>query len=148
MIPYEWTSGIIGLLIAGAILFLVRRRRLHGPYALWWLGVSAAIVLISLFPQLVNHVAYRLGISYPPILPVLIGIGLLLIKILTMDIERSRQELRLRRLTQRLGILDAEITQLKERNVGTPPDHATLPEGSANTQTGESPTLSQRESAL
>lgn len=145
MISYEWTSGVIGLLIAGTILFLVRRRRLHGPYALWWLGVSAAILLISLFPQLVNQVAYRLGISYPPILSVLIGIGLLLVKILTMDIERSRQELRVRRLTQRLGILDAEIAQIKDRIHRTSPATVPFPPGNANQQMGESATDAPRE---
>lgn len=146
MIPYEWTLGVIGLLIAGMILFLVRRGHLHGTYALWWLGVSVAILLMSLFPQIVNQIAYRLGISYPPILPVLIGIGLLLIKILTMDIERSRQELRLRRLTQRLGILDAEIIRLKE-NIATPgPGVVKRLRGAANTHSGESSAGDQRES--
>ena len=146
MISYEWTSGVIGLLVAGMILFLVRRRRLHGPYALWWLGVSAVILLTSLFPQLVNQIAHRVGISYPPILPVLIGIVLLLIKMLTIDIERSRQELRLRRLTQRLAILDTEITRIQERIARNPPAEGTSPNGGTNTLADRSTsTVAQRE---
>lgn len=114
MIPYQWTTAIIGLTIAGIILLLVRRDHLHGPYAVWWLATSAAVVLISLLPGVVNLLARWLGIGYPPILPVFIGMGLILIKMLTMDLGRSRQELKLRRLTQRMALLEASLEQLRK----------------------------------
>lgn len=59
-----------------------------------------------------------LGVHYPPILFLTLALGMVLIKILTMDIERSRQERALRRLTQRMAILEE---QLYSRNI--PPDH-------------------------
>ncbi|AHE98499.1 DUF2304 domain-containing protein [Thioalkalivibrio paradoxus] len=124
MIPYQWTSAAIGLLIAGAILYLVRRDHLHGPYAVWWLAASVVIVLVGLFPQAVNLVAHGLGISYPPILPVFLGMGLILIKMLTQDLERSRQELHLRRLTQRIAILEA---LMDERGIPAPQSVAHRP---------------------
>ena len=121
MIPYQWTTAIIGLLIAGSILFLVRRDHMHGPYAVWWLASSAVVVLISLFPGLINLVAGQLGIAYPPILPVFVGMGLILVKMLTMDLERSRQELKLRRLTQRLAMLEASLEQARNAEPGSEP---------------------------
>lgn len=114
MIPYQWTSAAIGLAIGGSILYLVRRDHLHGPYAVWWLTVSIGVVLVSLFPGMINRIAGLLGVSYPPILVVVIGIGLLLIKTLTMDLERSRQERRIRRLTQRLAMLEAELNRVRD----------------------------------
>jgi hypothetical protein len=47
-----------------------------------------------------------LGIHYPPILAVLLGLCAVLIKLLFMDIHRSRQERQIRILTQRLGLLE------------------------------------------
>ncbi len=111
MISYQWTSALIGLAIAGTIFYLVRRNHLHGPFAVWWLLVSVAVILISIMPSMVDYIAALLGIAYPPILPVFIGMGLILIKMLTMDLERSRQERRIRRLTQRLAILEAQLPQ-------------------------------------
>ncbi len=41
----------------------------------------------------------------------MLGFGLLLIKILTMDLERSRQERLIRRLAQRLAMLEAQAPE-------------------------------------
>ena len=43
MITYKITSTVIGISFALIILFLVRRDRLHGPYAIWWIGAAATV---------------------------------------------------------------------------------------------------------
>ena len=108
---YQITSALLGLTIAFGILFLVRRDHLHGPYAVWWLGVAVIAMLLGLFPQITNWLAIRTGVGYPPILAIVLGFGLLLIKMLTMDLERSRQERQIRRLAQRLALLEAQPPQ-------------------------------------
>jgi Uncharacterized conserved protein (DUF2304) len=108
LIPYRLTSLAIGLAIAFTILWLVRRDLIHTRYSIWWLVVAGASALLGGFPFLVDGVASRLGVTYPPILLVIVGMGLLLIKMLTMDVERSDQERRLRILIQRLAILEGE----------------------------------------
>lgn len=107
MITYQITSTVIGIGLALIILFLVRRDHLHGPYALWWIGVAVGVGILGYFPSLADYFALHLGISYPPILAIVLGFAMLLVKILTMDLERSRQERLIRRLTQRLAILEA-----------------------------------------
>ncbi|EXJ17193.1 hypothetical protein D779_0020 [Imhoffiella purpurea] len=101
------TSMVIGLALAATILWLVRRDHLHGPYAFWWIGAAATVTLLGTFPHLFDVAARYLGIGYPPILAVLLGFALLLIKILTMDLERSRQERHIRRLAQRIAMMEA-----------------------------------------
>jgi hypothetical protein len=108
MITYQVTSMVIGVTLAIAILFLVRRDHLHGPYAIWWIGAAATVAVLGLFPRLFDVLAVKLGVSYPPMLALVLGFALLLVKILTMDLERSRQERRIRRLAQRLAMLEAQ----------------------------------------
>lgn len=98
----------MGIAIAAVILFLVRRDHLHGPYAIWWIGAAATVVALGFFPRLFDYLAVYLGVRYPPILAIVLGLGLLLVKILTMDLERSRQERLIRRLAQRLAMLEAQ----------------------------------------
>jgi hypothetical protein len=109
----------IGLAIAFTILWLVRRDLIHTRYSVWWLVVAGASALLGGFPSVVDGVASRLGVTYPPILLVIVGMGLLLIKMLTMDVERSDQERRLRILIQRLAILEGESRM--ERSAPTRP---------------------------
>jgi hypothetical protein len=116
------TAGLIGLLLASSILFLVRRDHLHGPYAFWWLIVAAATLVLGAAPRLVDKLALYTGIAYPPVLPIIVGLSLILIRLLQLDIERSRQERQIRRLTQKLAILEAEIAAL--RNAGSHTDAA------------------------
>lgn len=107
MITYQITSMVIGAFIAAVILWLVRRDHLHGPYAIWWIGAAATVGMLGFFPRLFDYLAVYLGVRYPPILAIVLGLGLLLLKILTMDLERSRQERLIRRLAQRVAMLEA-----------------------------------------
>lgn len=107
MITYQITSTAIGVTIALVILFLIRRDHLHGPYAIWWIGIAVLVGVLGFFPRLFDYIAVKVGVSYPPILALVLGLGLLLLKILTMDVERSRQERLIRRLAQRLAMLEA-----------------------------------------
>jgi hypothetical protein len=109
---YQLTSMAIGLTVAGIILWLVRRDHLHGPYALWWMGAAAAVAILGFWPRSFDVLGSYLGVSYPPILALILGFALLLIKILTMDLERSRQERQIRRLAQRLAMLEARYPHL------------------------------------
>ena len=113
MIAYQWTAATIGVSTGILILWLVRRNHLHGPYAIWWIFVALAILGVGLFPERMDPVAAMLGIAYPPILPAFLGLVALLVKVLTMDLERTRQEVALRRITQKLGMLEAEIRRLE-----------------------------------
>ena len=113
MISYQYTSAIIAIIIAFNILFLIRRDILHTRYALWWFVVAALIVIAGIFPKHIDVMARLLGVSYPPILVIVSGVGLILIKMLNMDFDRSRQEQKIRRLVQRLAILEEEINTVK-----------------------------------
>ncbi len=110
----HWVSAIIGLGLAGAILYLVRRDRLHGPYALWWLLVAAAALVLGLFPQVVDWLGRATGVYYPPALPIIVGLALVMVRLLKLDIDRSHQERRLRRLVQKVAMLEAELEDLRE----------------------------------
>lgn len=112
MLTGQITSAILGVALAGAILFLVRRDHLHGPYAVWWFVIAAATFLLGVFPGIVIWLGHQTGIFYAPVLPIIIGLSLVLIRLLKLDIDRSKQERRIRRLTQKLAILEQEMTRL------------------------------------
>lgn len=103
------TIFIIGAILSISILFLVRKGKMHGPYATWWLLVAVCAIVVSSFPRIVDSIAMRVGITYPPTLILVVAISLILIRMLTMDLALSRKEQKIRRLTQRMAILEAEM---------------------------------------
>jgi hypothetical protein len=105
----QLTSFGIGIGIALSILLLVRRNHLMVSHAVWWLTVAAASMAFGAYPRLIDWIGGVLGIHYPPTLLIVIGMGLILIKMLTMDLKRSEQERKIRALTQRLAILESEM---------------------------------------
>jgi hypothetical protein len=118
-ISYNLTSLAIGVIAAGIILLLVRKDLMHSRYSIWWLLMAVGIVVFGCFPQLVDKLANKVGVHYGPVLLIVVGMALILIKMLTMDIERSDQERRLRLLTQRLAILEGERSIDPEKGEGS-----------------------------
>lgn len=109
METYQLTSAAIGLMMAIIIVWLVRRDQLHGKFAPWWIAVAVVFAVFGVAPQLIDIIAGRLGVSYPPILMVLGGIAFLVLKVIIMDIERSRNVVQLQRLLQRVAMLEGEL---------------------------------------
>jgi hypothetical protein len=111
---YQLTSAILGLLIASTILWLIRRDHLHSRHAFWWLLVALIVVLLGIFPKIIDVIALQVGVNYPPTLLFILGIGMILIKVLLMDLHQSQLERKLRRLAQKLAISEGEKEEGEE----------------------------------
>jgi len=105
----QMTSLGIGFAIAVAILVLVRKNHLMISHSVWWLVIAAASMIFGAFPRIIDFFGLLLGIQYPPILLVVIGMGMMIVKVLTMDLNQSLQERKIRALTQRLAILESDM---------------------------------------
>ena len=112
MISYRLTSFVLGVLIASIIVFLIRRGHLYIMHSIWWLFVGLMAIIFGSFPCLIDLIAPILGINYPPTLILVTGIVFVILKILHMDIDRSRQEQKIRILTESLAILEEKINRL------------------------------------
>jgi len=108
---YQLTSALVGLLIASTILWLIRRDHLHIRHALWWLLVAIAVVVLGMFPKIIDWLAPWVGVNYPPTLLFFLGMAMILLKMLLMDIEQSQLERKIRRLIQQLAIVAGEKTE-------------------------------------
>jgi len=113
MINYEYTTGAIGIGVAFVVFFLIRRNVLHPKYAIWWMGGGLTILILGVFPKLSDLIAGYVGVAYAPALVFTIALAMICVKMMLMDIERSRLEGRLRRLMQRNAILYGRIRKLE-----------------------------------
>ena len=114
MIPL--LTGVIGIATALTIVILIRRDQLHVRYGLWWMAAAVAFALMGLFPRVFDQIAAYLGVAYPPVLALTLGLVILVIKILVMDLERSRNAIKLNRLVQRIGLLESDIREMQDND--------------------------------
>jgi hypothetical protein len=106
-------SSVIGLFIAIIIYWLVRRDHLAPKQALRWILVAVIVLVLGTFPFLIDWIGNAVGIAYPPIIPIIVGLGAAMVKILLMDIERNKTDITQDRIVQKLAILEAELEAIK-----------------------------------
>jgi len=105
---YLLMISMIGIFTALFIFWLIRKDHLHIKFAFWWIIVAIASAIIGVYPTIIDNLSSWIGISYPPILAVTFAISFIFIKMLLTDVEQSKQQIKIIRLTQRLGILELE----------------------------------------
>jgi hypothetical protein len=114
MAPLQITTTLLGIGLAGLILYLIRRDHLYVMHGLFWVLVAGVAAVIGLWPGLIDKLARALGISYAPALLLLLASIVLFIKSLHSDMVNTRIERDVRRLNQRLALLQADQDGLRD----------------------------------
>ncbi|RJR20543.1 MAG: DUF2304 domain-containing protein [Desulfobacteraceae bacterium] len=115
MISYRVTSILIGLVIFLLIVRLVRQGRLQERHSILWFIMAIVIVVLAVFPPILNKMARFFGISYAPNLLLLMGLGILLVQNLYLFLHTSRHEANIRELTQQVALINRLVEELSER---------------------------------
>jgi hypothetical protein len=108
MANLQITTSLLGLGLAIVIMYLLRRDHIYILHGLFWIVVAALAALLGLWPGLIDRIAGWVGISYPPAALLLAAVLVLLVKSLYTDITQTRLERQLRRLNQRIALLDVQ----------------------------------------
>ena len=109
MASLQLTTTLMGIGLAALILYLIRRDHLYVMHGLFWVFVASAAAFLGIWPGLIDKLAGLAGISYPPALLLLLACIVLLVKALHSDMVNTRIERDVRRLNQRLALLQADI---------------------------------------
>ncbi|MCW2680790.1 MAG: hypothetical protein JWM62_2191 [Frankiales bacterium] len=100
-----------GLALVGAvvsvllILELLRRRKLSEKYAVIWLVLGSVIVVLAVFPELLEHMADLVGIAVPANLLFFGAAFALLLVCLQLSAETTRLEDKTRTLAEEIALL-------------------------------------------
>ena len=113
MKDYYLTVLVIGFGLAAVILYLVRRDHIYIRQGVFWILVALFSSVFGLWPSLIDIVGSALGVAYPPTLLLLAAIVVLIVKALLADIALTKVRRDLRRLNQRIALL--ETAELRTR---------------------------------
>ncbi len=108
MKTYHLPVLVMGIGLAIAILYLVRRDHLYIRQGVFWIAIAFFSLLFGAWPFLIDAIGRLLGIAYPPTLLFLGAIIVLIVKALLGDIALTKVQRDLRRLNQRIALLEVE----------------------------------------
>jgi hypothetical protein len=100
---------IVAALIVFALLWIanmVRRQALDLKYALSWLTVGTAVLILDLFPGMMNRLVHLLGIELPVNMMFFFGFCFTLLLLFILTVKVSKQGEQLKRLTQEVALLE------------------------------------------
>ena len=117
---YQVVVLLIGFVMAGAILYLVRRDHLYIRQGVFWISVALISLLFGTWPVFVDMVGAALEVAYPPTLLLLAAVIVLILKALFGDIALTKVRRDLRRLNQRIALIEASRAEPNAVNV--PPE--------------------------
>ncbi|MGK3649365.1 DUF2304 domain-containing protein [Pseudarthrobacter enclensis] len=105
---------VLALVIVGLVAEMLRRKKLREKYAIWWLVVGVATLILAAFPQLLVFVAQIAGIQLPSNLLFILSILMLLGVCLHLSWEISVVEDETRALAEEVAILRIQIEQINK----------------------------------
>ncbi|MBI5233780.1 MAG: DUF2304 domain-containing protein [Deltaproteobacteria bacterium] len=102
------------LLLFAFVIDFVRRGLLKEKYSLLWLGLSTAIITLSLWKELLDRIAVMVGVAYPPSLLFFVALLFMLLIMLHFSVVISILHDKNKTLAQELSILKASLDKTRE----------------------------------
>ena len=108
------------ILFLGMLIWLLRKNRMELRYALLWFICGVIMLILAVFPKLLDRFAKLVGIysSVNALFAVALFFALMLILSLTSIVSREKQEIV--RLIQELAVLENRVAKLE---TAIEPDH-------------------------
>ncbi len=117
-----WKLQMIGaaILLLGMlyIVRLVRKRKMELKYALPWLAVSFAALIVDCFPKLLSVLADLLGIATPVNALYLVAFLFSVCLLFALTVIVSRQSERIKQLVQSAALSEERVKRLEAELMG------------------------------
>jgi hypothetical protein len=110
--PVQPVSIVVSAALLIVVIELVRRRRLTEEYSLIWIVCAGALLVLSLWRNLLHVSATALGVHYPPAVLLLVLTFFVVIVSLYFSVVVSRQRQQIERLVEEIALLDASVRAL------------------------------------
>lgn len=103
--------AIVLILALVGIANMVRKETLDLRFALSWLAVGVIVLILDIFPGIMDWLVHLLGIQLPVNMLFFFGFCFTLMLVFTLTLKVSRQSEQLKHLTQEMALLEKKIKE-------------------------------------
>ena len=97
---------VLSIIFIMFILNLVRKNKLDEKYSILWLFFAVILLIVSIFPSIIQKVAEIFDVFYPPTLLLLFAIIILGAYIVHITLVITKQNKMIIKLSQEIAILE------------------------------------------
>ncbi|MFO7694842.1 MAG: DUF2304 domain-containing protein [Vicinamibacterales bacterium] len=112
------------VLVSGSLLLLVidlvRRRKLTEEYSIIWILCAAALLVLSLWRDILHVTARWLGVYYPPAVLLLVLIFFVFVASLYFSVVISGQRRQIENLVEEIALLDQRLREAEGKEKAGP----------------------------
>ena len=111
----QLTALLVGILFLVMMIELIRKNRVSLKYALLWLFSGAVMLLLAVFPKLLDMLSRLIGVYSPvnALFAILLCCGLVLM--ISFSVIMSGNKKAIVRLTQEISLLEKRIRELEKK---------------------------------
>lgn len=106
----------VAVMLVAALLWIVnmvRKEALDIRFALSWLTVGAVVLVLDIFPGIMDNLVRLLGIELPVNMMFFFGFCFTLLLLFILTVKVSRQEEHIKRLVQEMALLQDAVCKEK-----------------------------------
>ena len=116
---YSLTAALLGLTLAVFIMYLLRRDQLYLREAMFWLATAVVAMLFAFMPASVDWLGEMAGVAYAPALVLAMVCVVLTVKSLLADVAQTQLRREVRRLNQRVALMDVERQTARDQRAAS-----------------------------
>lgn len=102
---------ILSIIVMLFIILSVKRSSLSVKESFYWFLSTLLMLILSIFPKIIDYFASLIGVSYPPSLLFVLCIVFLVLMVFRSSKKISNQNEKIRFLIQEVSILKKEINK-------------------------------------
>ena len=114
VIQYVALIGCLSFLFI--VFWAIHRGVLREGYALLWIAITCGMIVLALIPRLLDYIAGVIQIYTPPFVLVLFMLGGIVVLLFQQSLIISRQNEKIKRLTEEITLIKAERSQKSDAN--------------------------------
>lgn len=104
----------LGLLFMGLVYKQVKKKRFSEKESFFWMCTAFAMLVVGVFPQIIDYLTSLVHINYPPSLLFLLAILFLVLIVFRLTEHMSILQERVKELAQDHAILEERVKQLEQ----------------------------------
>ena len=108
---------IVAVLSCIFVLQKIRKAQIRIEDTLFWLVVSAGVLVLGIFPEIAYFLSDMLGIMSPVNFVFLVFIFILLFKVFILTVQISQLQEKVKNLAQNVAIYESELNPKREKDI-------------------------------